>query len=44
MRPVTVEELIQRELTVPPTKHSPQYLRSNKSPPSVGSDLADGKT
>ena len=44
MRPVTVKELIQRELTVPSTQTSPQYLCSNKSPPSVGSDLADGQT
>ena len=44
MRPVTVKELVQRELTVPSTKTSPQYLCSNKSPPSVGSDLADGQT
>ena len=44
MRPVTVKELVQRELTVPLTKTSPQYLCSNKSPPSIGSDLADRQT
>ena len=44
MRPVIVKELVQRELTVPSTKTSPQYLCSNKSPSSVGSNLVDGQT
>ena len=44
MRPVTVKELVQRELMVPSTKTFPQYLYSNKSPLSVGSNLADGQT
>ena len=44
MRPVIVKELVQRELTVPSTKPSPQYLCSNKSPSSVGSNLVDGQT
>ena len=44
VRPVTVKELVQCELTVPPTKTSPQYLCSNKSPSSVGSNLADRQT
>ena len=44
MRPVTVKELVQRKLTIPSTKTSPQYLYSNKSPPSIGSNLADEQT
>ena len=44
MRPVTVKELVQHELTDPFTSTSPQYLCSNKGLPSVGSYLADGQT
>ena len=44
MRPVTVKELVQRELTVPSTQISPQNLYSNNSSSNVGSNLADGQT
>ena len=44
MRPVTVKELVQRELTVPFTQTFPQYLCSNKSSLSIGSNLVDGQT
>ena len=44
VRPVTVKELVQCELTVPPIKTSLEYLCSNKGSPSVGSNLADGQT
>ena len=44
MRPVAVKELVQRKLTVPSTQTPLQYLRTNESPLSIGSNLADGQT
>ena len=44
MRFVVVKELVQRKLTVPSTQTPPQYLYTNESPPSIGSNLVDRQT
>jgi len=41
---VAIEELVQRNLTVPTIQMTPKDLSTYKDPPGIWSDLADGQS